>query len=145
MMRLSVIVPAYNEESRVGDLVKLLQERLAPLGDAQEIIVVDDGSTDGTAEQVVATGARLLRHEVNAGKAAAVQTGLATSTGAFVAVLDADLEYFPDDLVPMLERAEASSLDGSCAEIAVYGSRYLQRENFAGGVLGRLRMLVDKR
>lgn len=133
MMRLSVVVPAYNEASRVGDLIELLQERLAPLGERHEIIVVDDGSIDATAEKVVETGVTFLRHEKNAGKAAAVQTGLAASTGAFVAVLDADLEYFPDDLLPMLERAEGGPAGADHRDIAVYGSRYLEPRNFGSG------------
>ena len=75
-MRLSVIVPAYNEEARVGDLIRLLLTSLEPLRDGYEIVVVDDGSQDATAERVAETGVTLLRHERNAGKAAAVQTGL---------------------------------------------------------------------
>jgi glycosyltransferase involved in cell wall biosynthesis len=135
-VRLSVVVPAYNEEARVGDLVASLQAALAPLGASQELVVVDDGSTDRTADRVAATGAVLLRHPHNRGKAAAVQTGIAASTGATVAVLDADFEYFPEDLLPMLEVAEAA--DGP---VAVYGSRYLAPANFAPGAAGRLRVL----
>ena len=82
MIRLSVIVPAYNEEARVGSLVSRLLETLAPLGQEHEIIVVDDGSSDSTAERVVGTGVELLRHTRNLGKATAVQTGLAASKGA---------------------------------------------------------------
>jgi len=137
-VRLSVVVPAFNEEARVGDLVRSLQTALAPLGGEQEIIVVDDGSSDQTAHRVVETGANLLRHERNVGKAAAVQTGLAASKGTYVAVLDADLEYFPDDLIPMLERAES---DERSVEIAVYGSRYLESANYREGAAGRLRVL----
>jgi glycosyltransferase involved in cell wall biosynthesis len=136
--RLSVIVPAYNEEARVGDLIRSLQASLVALGDGHEIIVVDDGSSDATAAQVEATGATLVRHQQNRGKAAAVQTGLAASTGRFVAVLDADLEYFPEDLAPMLERAEAAGT------VAVYGSRYLEPSNFRPGFAGRLRILRDQ-
>ncbi len=136
--RLSVVVPAFNEEVRVGELLRLMQASLAPLGDEHEIIVVDDGSTDATAERVAATGATLVIHERNQGKAAAVQTGLAATKGQFVAVLDADLEYFPEDLVPMLHMAESAGI------VAVYGSRYLEGENFRPGPLGRLRVLRDQ-
>jgi hypothetical protein len=137
-VRLSVVVPAYNEEARVGDLVRSLEESLSSLGDGQEIIVVDDGSSDGTAARVTETGVRLVRHEHNQGKAAAVQTGLAASVGAYVAVLDADLEYFPADLIPMLEQAEAAGT------VAVYGSRYLEPRNFRAGGPGRVRVLQDQ-
>ncbi len=140
-IRLSVVVPAYNEESRVGDLVRLLQASLEPLGDSHEIIVVDDGSQDATAERVAETGATLLSHERNVGKAMAVRTGLATSKGTHVAVLDADLEYFPDDLIPMLERAEQGDDDDRSAQIAVYGSRYLEQQNFRPGPAAKLRVL----
>jgi glycosyltransferase involved in cell wall biosynthesis len=136
-VRLSVIVPAYNEEDRVGDLVRLLQTSLEPLSDGHEIIVVDDGSRDATASRVNDTGATLIQHERNVGKAAAVQTGLAASKGAYVAVLDADLEYFPDDLIPMLERAET----GGPSDIAVYGSRYLSQQNLRSGPSAHLRVL----
>jgi glycosyltransferase involved in cell wall biosynthesis len=136
-VRLSVVVPAYNEEARVGDLVRMLQSSLASLAEEHEIIVVDDGSADATAARVAETGATLITHEANAGKAAAVQTGLVASKGTFVAVLDADLEYFPDDLIPMLQRAERDE-GGS---IAVYGSRYLEPKNFRPGLLGHLRVL----
>ncbi len=137
-VRLSVVVPAYNEEARVGDLVRSLEESLSALGDEQEIIVVDDGSSDGTAARVAETGVRLVRHDRNQGKAAAVQTGLAASVGAYVAVLDADLEYFPADLVPMLEQAEAAGT------VAVYGSRYREPQNFRPGAAGRVRVLEDQ-
>jgi glycosyltransferase involved in cell wall biosynthesis len=131
-----VVVPAYNEEARVGDLVRSLEESLVDVSGGREIIVVDDGSTDGTVEQVKARAATLLVHESNQGKAAAVQTGIGASSGDWVAVLDADLEYFPDDLVALLEAAEAPT-----GTVAVYGSRYLEQQNFRAGKLGRLRVL----
>jgi glycosyltransferase involved in cell wall biosynthesis len=137
-VRLSVVVPAYNEEARVGELVRSLQQSLGPLGEEHEIIVVDDGSSDATTERVESTGARLVAHGRNRGKAAAVQTGLATSSGAWVAVLDADFEYFPEDLNPMLSVAERAD------EVAVYGSRYLEPKNFRPGLRGRVRMLQDQ-
>jgi len=137
-IRLSVIVPAYNEEARVGDLVRRLSAALAELDATHELLVVDDGSADATAARVEETTATLVRHERNQGKAAAVQTGIAASTGRYVAVLDADLEYFPEDLLPMLARAE------SVGTVAVYGSRYIEPNNFRPGVLGRVRMLRDQ-
>jgi glycosyltransferase involved in cell wall biosynthesis len=134
-MRLSIVVPAYNEATRIGDLLALIEKSLSELGSAYEVIVVDDGSTDGTVDRVGGSAVRLIVHERNLGKAAAVQTGLAASTGRYVAVLDADLEYAPADLLPMLTEAESHD------RVAVYGSRYLERGNFRSGVPGRMRIL----
>ena len=129
--RLSVVVPAFNEEVRVGELLRLLQASLTPLGDEHEIIVVDDGSTDATAERVAATGATLVIHERNQGKAAAVQTGLAATKGQFVAVLDADLEYFPEDLIPMLHMAESAGIV-AVYEVGISKGRTSGRDPWAG-------------
>jgi len=134
-VRLSVVVPAYNEEARIAGLLEILEKSLAELGDDFEIVVVDDGSADDTRHRVSGDRVELVVHEQNRGKAAAVQTGLARTTGSYVAVLDADLEYTPADLLPMLDRAEQEGT------ISVYGSRYLEPANFRPGMLGRLRLL----
>jgi dolichol-phosphate mannosyltransferase len=117
---LTVIVPAYNEEASIRQILeKLLAERTP-----KEILVVDDGSKDRTAE-IVQTfadrGVRLIRHERNCGKGAAIHTALRHARGRFVIIQDADLEYdpgdFPDVLAPLLAgRAEV-----------VYGSRNMTR------------------
>ena len=72
-MRLSVVVPAYNEEARIAGLLELLKKSLSDLGDEYELIVVDDGSSDGTRHQVAGDRVQLFVHEQNRGKAAAVQ------------------------------------------------------------------------
>ena len=95
---------------------------LAPLGYQKEIIVVDDWSKDRTAEIVAAVpGVRLLRMEKNGGKGRAVRAGIAAATGDLLIIQDADLEYDPQDYIPMMR----ALLDGR-ADI-VYGSRYLGR------------------
>ncbi len=137
-MKLSVVVPAFNEEKRIRELVTQLAASLEPLGSDAEIVVVDDGSQDNTRSEVPEGVARLLIHEKNKGKAAAVQTGIAQSKGDFIAVLDADLEYFPADLIKLLVATNGQR------EIAVYGSRYLEPANFRTGVLGKLRVLKDQ-
>jgi dolichol-phosphate mannosyltransferase len=134
-VRLSIVVPAYNESARIGALLTAIEVDLASLGNEYEVVVVDDGSSDGTPDLVVGDAVRLMSHDLNRGKAAAVQTGLAATSGDFVAVLDADFEYLPRDLVPMLDRA------GSDTRIAVYGSRYLEPANYRKGRAGRLRIL----
>ena len=96
----SIIVPAKDEARTIANVL----DRLADLPFATEVIVVDDGSDDDTAQIVQAHGgARLLRHERNQGKGAAVRTGIAASTGDFLVIQDADLEYDPSDLPKLLE------------------------------------------
>ena len=106
---LSVLMPVYNE---VGTVEQAISEVLAaPLPTNAELIVVDDGSTDGTSELLDARewppGVTILHHEHNAGKGAAVLTALGHARGEFAAIFDADLEYDPADLAlvlpPLLE------------------------------------------
>jgi dolichol-phosphate mannosyltransferase len=117
---LSVIVPAYNEEAYIGQILEKLLAEPTP----KEIVVVDDGSKDRTAE-IVQTfadrGVRLIRHERNRGKGAAIHTGLRRARGRFVIIQDADLEYDPRDFPAVL----APLLEGR-AEV-VYGSRNMTR------------------
>jgi dolichol-phosphate mannosyltransferase len=123
MRTLSVVIPAYNEERFIGTLLeRITAVDLAPLGFGMEIIVVDDCSSDRTAAIVAAVpGVRLIRMEQNGGKGRAVRAGIAAATGDLLIIQDADLEYDPQDYIPMLR----ALLDGR-ADI-VYGSRYLGR------------------
>jgi glycosyltransferase involved in cell wall biosynthesis len=118
---LSVVVPAYNEVATIDEIVRRIEA--APF--VKQIIVVDDGSTDGTRERVRALTAEGrvvgLHHHLNRGKGAAVRTGLAHIEGELVIIQDADLEYSPSDYEKLL----APLLEGK-ADV-VYGSR------FAGG------------
>jgi glycosyltransferase involved in cell wall biosynthesis len=112
---LSILMPVYNEQERVE---RAIAEVLATeLPTEFELIVIDDGSTDGTRE-LLRKGdwdgrVRLIEHEVNQGKGAAIQTGLTHAEGEFSAIFDADLEYDPEDLrllmPPLIDgRANAS-------------------------------------
>ncbi len=127
MKLLSVVIPAYNEERFIGTLLdKTKAVDLAPLGYAIEIIVVDDKSRDRTAEIVSAVpGVRLIRMDRNGGKGRAVRAGIAAASGDLLIIQDADLEYDPQDYVPMLR----AMLDGK-GDI-VYGSRYMGRGRYA--------------
>jgi glycosyltransferase involved in cell wall biosynthesis len=124
--RLAVIVPARDEEATVGELLDRLSRVRVP-GHELYPIVVDDGSTDRTAEVAGERGAAVVRHGENRGLGAAVRTGLqaAVEAGASaVAYLDADLEYYPEDVPRVVEPILAGRAD------YVLGSRFL------GGVGG---------
>jgi glycosyltransferase involved in cell wall biosynthesis len=124
---LSIVIPAYNEERFIGTLLdKIRAVDLESLGVAKEIIVVDDHSRDRTSEIVAAApGVRLKRLERNAGKGRAVREGIALATGDLLIIQDADLEYDPQDYIPMVR----AILDGQ-GDI-VYGSRYMNRGRYA--------------
>jgi glycosyltransferase involved in cell wall biosynthesis len=120
----SILVPLYNEEEYVGALLERVLA--APLGEGleREIVVVDDGSRDGSAEVVEALAAaepriRLIRHERNQGKGAAIRTAVEQARGEFAIIQDADLEYDPAEYGKLLRPL----LDGRAD--AVYGSRFL--------------------
>ena len=118
-MRVTVIVPAYNEAATIEQVLR----RLAELKLDAEILVIDDGSSDATVEIVGAlqsqiTGLRLIIHERNQGKGAAVRTGINASRGEIVMIQDADLEYDPADIPKLLE-----PLNNGVADV-VYGTRF---------------------
>jgi glycosyltransferase involved in cell wall biosynthesis len=118
--QLSILMPVYNEVATVERAVDAVLA--APLPVSTELIVVDDGSTDGT-ERVLAAASwpadrvRVLTHDRNRGKGAAVRTALVQATGEFATVFDADLEYDPADLNLLLPPL----LDGTAN--AVFGVR----------------------
>jgi glycosyltransferase involved in cell wall biosynthesis len=117
--RLSVVIPVYNERATVLELIRRVQA--VPI--AKEIIVVDDGSTDGTRALLEPlgrdAGVRLFLQDRNRGKGAALRRGFAEARGDFVLVQDADLEYDPQDYPRLLEPLERGAAD------VVYGSRFL--------------------
>lgn len=120
---LSVVVPVYNEESTLKTVVT----KLLALQRLLEIIVVDDCSTDGTvdiANQLAASHpqVRLVRHQKNGGKTAALKTGLALTTGDIVIIQDADLEYDPAEIPDVIRPILEGHAD------VVYGSRFLVRK-----------------
>jgi dolichol-phosphate mannosyltransferase len=123
MPTLSIVIPAYNEERFIGTLLERIKMvDLAPLGIDKEIIVVDDCSKDRTAEIAASVpGVTLKRLPVNGGKGSAVRAGIALATGEYLIIQDADLEYDPNDYVPMLQALLSGRGD------VVYGSRYLGR------------------
>lgn len=118
-LKLSVIIPCYNEKSTIDTIVK----RVRAVGLAHEILIVDDGSTDGTREvlDAIQTGddLRIILHEHNKGKGAAVRTGFQNATGDVFLIQDADLEYDPREYPVLLKPIEEG------ISKVVYGSRFL--------------------
>jgi glycosyltransferase involved in cell wall biosynthesis len=117
-MKISVVIPVFNERDTIAEVVSRVRRALD--GKDAEIVVVDDGSTDGTREALRSiAGIRLIEHERNQGKGAALRTGFAAASGDVVIVQDADLEYDPRDYPKLLEPIEDGRAD------VVFGSRFL--------------------
>jgi glycosyltransferase involved in cell wall biosynthesis len=118
-MRVAAIIPAYNEARTIGDVVAGIRRLV------DRVVVVDDGSTDGTAEGARAAGAEVIAHAVNRGKGTAVRSGLArVFEGGFshVLLIDADLQHLPQEAAALLAEAERSGAD------VVVGERQFDRE-----------------
>jgi glycosyltransferase involved in cell wall biosynthesis len=118
-MNLSVIIPVYNEVNTIREIVR----RVQVVNLASEIVIVDDGSSDGTREILAGLdgndGVRVILHEKNAGKGAAVRTGIRSAKGEVMLIQDADLEYDPREYPGLLKPIEEDLAD------VVYGSRFL--------------------
>ncbi len=119
-MKLSIIIPCYNEERTIREVIRAV---LAAPVQEREIIVVDDCSQDGTREilhaEIEPLVDRVIYHEKNAGKGAALRSGFAAATGDVVIVQDADLEYDPQDYPVILEPIQTGKAD------VVFGSRFM--------------------
>ena len=118
-VKLSVVIPCYNELGTIGQVVEAVQASPVEC----EIIIVDDGSTDGTRQllrgKIESQVDRVIYHHKNKGKGAALQTGFAVATGDIVIVQDADLEYDPQEYPRVIEPIINNKAD------IVYGSRFL--------------------
>jgi glycosyltransferase involved in cell wall biosynthesis len=124
---LSVIVPVFNERTTVAEILRRMRAVTLPRGLELEVVVVDDGSSDGTDKVLAAledSTVRVINHDRNKGKGAAIRTGLNTVRGDLVMVQDADLEYDPNDWPRLLDPI----LTGKAK--VVYGSRFTgERKN----------------
>lgn len=105
MPDVSILLPAYNEAQVIGSVIERIRA-VAPAGEAWEIIVVDDGSDDGTGDAAAAAGARVVRHPYNKGNGAAVKSALRAARGAQICLLDADGQHDPGEIPRMLARLE---------------------------------------
>jgi len=123
-MKLSIIVPVYNEVNTLESVIFSLRE----LSFEKEIIIVDDGSSDGTRKLLEdhiegKLEGVVLYHERNRGKGAALRTGFNVASGDIIVIQDADLEYHPSDIPKLLQPILEGSAD------VVYGSRFLDKSN----------------
>jgi glycosyltransferase involved in cell wall biosynthesis len=109
-LRVSVIIPAYNEEAGVGRQVEAIRDVLWRHEITHEIIVVDDGSQDHTAEKAVRVGARVLRHLKNRGYGASLKTGIMAAKYEAIAITDADGTYPPDEIPTLLAQLETADM-----------------------------------
>jgi glycosyltransferase involved in cell wall biosynthesis len=96
----SIVIPAYNESDAIGEVIGVLRAA-APW---REIIVVDDGSTDGTGECAAAAGATVVRHPYNIGNGAAVKNGVRRATGDYILIVDADGQHPPEDALRLVSK-----------------------------------------
>lgn len=122
-MKLTVIIPIYNEASTLGALLK----RVEAVDIEKEILVVDDGSDNETKQalkQAISGDIKLITHPENKGKGTAIRTALATATGDTVIIQDADLEYFPEDYADLMDTYQKNNAR------AVYGVRDLSHRSW---------------
>lgn len=120
-MKLSVIVPVYNEQATLAEII----QRVLATSFEKEVVIVDDGSTDGTRGILQKfqsiPNVRILYHETNRGKGAAIITGLECVRGEYTLIQDADLEYDPNDYAVLMEPFQDNAVQ------VVYGSRNLKK------------------
>lgn len=126
-MKLSLVIPAYNESSIIADTLRAVTARLAEIDPEYELLLVDDGSTDGMAELVKPfenDHVRLLGYHPNRGKGCAVRVGMLAARGDYVFHTDADLAYGLENIPDMLQKFEATGAD------LVVGSRKLNGDGY---------------
>lgn len=119
--KISVLIPVYNEKKSLIELLKKVES--VDFGIEKEIIIIDDYSTDGTKDLYKNLPYKILYHEKNMGKGAALRDGIKEATGDIIIIQDADLEYNPQDYIPLVNLIKDNKAD------VVYGSRFLCKQN----------------
>jgi len=126
--RLSIIIPVFNEDSTVYEVLKAVSDVHLMAGIEKEIIVVNDCSTDESEREILSfisnfpsEKIKYIRHEINHGKGASVSTAIEHVTGDFIIIQDADLELQPEEINVLLKVAADENAD------AVFGSRFLEK------------------
>ena len=121
MQKITILIPVYNERRLLLDVLKQIE--LVDFGLEKEIILIDDYSTDGTRDLYEKIPYKVLYHQKNMGKGAALRTGLTAATGDIIIIQDADLEYNPNDYKPLVNLILTNVAD------VVYGSRLADARN----------------
>ncbi len=104
--KVSIILPAYNEAASITKIIVKIRQVVEQAGYPFEILVIDDGSDDGTAEQAQGIGATVIRHPYNIGNGAAIKTGIRNARGEILVMLDSDGQHPPEDIPRLIERID---------------------------------------
>jgi glycosyltransferase involved in cell wall biosynthesis len=140
---LAVILPAYNEIGGIEQTLSRVREVLANLGRSSEIVVVDDGSTDGTGDKARALGAEVIAHPYNRGYGAALKTGILATQAPLVMIMDADCTYPPDAIPRLLANADRAEMVVGARSLASTGVTWMRKpakwmlNRFASYLVGR--------
>ncbi|MFK8037742.1 MAG: glycosyltransferase family 2 protein [Crocinitomicaceae bacterium] len=134
LKKLSIIIPVFNEENTIFDLLKKVDEIKLDNDVEKEVIIVNDASSDGSFDKIKdflnsyqTSNTILLNHKINQGKGAGIHTGLKAATGDWIVIQDADLELDPNDLNVLMNPIFEKKME------VVYGSRFLDKTNKPGG------------
>lgn len=143
VLNVAVIVPAFNEREGIGRTLTLIRETLQPMAVSSEIIVVDDGSSDGTGELAAAAGVRVIRHPTNLGYGAALRTAILNTRADAITIIDADCSYPPDAIPRLLARLDEADMVVGTRPLLSNGVPWIRRpgkwllNRFASYLVGR--------
>jgi glycosyltransferase involved in cell wall biosynthesis len=140
---LAVILPAYNEIGGITSTITRIRQVIDALPYSTELIVVDDGSADGTGACAAETGARVLTHQVNRGYGAALKTGILNTSARAIAIIDADCTYPPEALPSLTEKLAGADMVVGSRALSSTGVAWIRRpgkwmlNSFASYLVGR--------